>query len=211
MTKPKEDFSIKETSANISATKFTIGPATAYDLVEHMNYLFVNILQARNLIGLAGPNTCDPYVEVKLGNYKAMTRFLQKKSNPEWYQVFAFKKEHIQTAEVEVIVKDRANITNEIIGKVSFLVSDAPLRVPPDSCLAPQWYRLEDKNKKKVTAEVMMSFWMGTQVDEAFSSAWQSDSTIINNDGVALTRSQQYYSPRLWYLRVNVIQARLGT
>ena len=48
MTKPKEDFSIKEISANISATKFTIGPATAYDLVEHMNYLFVNILQARN-------------------------------------------------------------------------------------------------------------------------------------------------------------------
>ncbi|XP_075660738.1 FT-interacting protein 3-like [Castanea sativa] len=208
MTKPKEDFSIKETSANISATKFTIGPATAYDLVEHMNYLFVNILQARNLIGLGGPNTCDPYIEVKLGNYKATTRFLQKKSNPEWYQVFAFKKEHIQTAEVEVIVKDRANITNEIIGKVSFLVSDAPLRVPPDSCLAPQWYRLEDKNKKKVTAEVMMSFWMGTQVDEAFSGAWQSDSTIINNDGVALTRSQQYYSPRLWYLRVNVIQAQ---
>ena len=87
-------------------------------------------------------------------------------------------------------------------------VIDAPLRVPPDSCLAPQWYRLEDKNKKKDIVEVMMSFWMGTLVDEAFSGAWQSDSTIINNDGVALTRSQQYYSPRLWYLRVNVIQAQ---
>ena len=85
MTKPKEDFSIKETSGNISATKFTIGPATAYDLVEHINYLFVNILQARNLIGLAGHNTCDPYLEVKLGNYKATTRFLQKKSNPKRY------------------------------------------------------------------------------------------------------------------------------
>ena len=71
MTKPKEDFSIKETLGNISATKFTIG-----DLVEYINYLFVNILQARNLIGLVGHNTCDPYVEVKLGNYKATTRFL---------------------------------------------------------------------------------------------------------------------------------------
>ena len=150
MTKPKEDFSIKEISANISATKFTIDPTTAYDLVEHMNYLFVNILQARNLIGLAGPNTCDPYVEVKLGNYKATTRFLQKKSNPKQYQVFAFKKEHIQIAEVEVIVKDRANIANEIIGKVSFLVSDAPLCVPPDICLAPQWYRLEDKTRRRL-------------------------------------------------------------
>ena len=137
------------------------------------------------MIGLAGHNTCDPYLEVKLGNYKATTRFLQKKSNPEQYQVFTFKKEHIQTAEVEVIVKDRANITNEIIGEVLFLVSDATLRVPPDSCLAPQWYRLEDKNKKKDIVEVMMSFWMGTSVDEAFSRAWQSDSTIINNDGVA--------------------------
>ena len=34
-----------------------------------------------------------------------------------------------------------------------------------------------------------MSFWMGTQVVEAFSGAWQSDSTIISNDGVALTHS----------------------
>ena len=102
---------------------------------------------------------------------------------------------------MEVIVKDRVNITNEIIGKVSFLVNDAPLRVPPDSCLAPQRYKLEDKNKK-VTIEVMMSFWMGTPVDEAFSGAWQSDSTIISNDGVTLTRSQQYYSPRLGILEL---------
>ncbi len=167
MAKPKEDFSVKEISPKIRAiSKYSMGPATSHDLVEHMSYLFVKIVMARNLIGLAGPNTCDSYVELKLGNNKATTKFLENKSStPIWNQVFAFKKEKIHTREVEVVLKDKADITNEIIGKVSFLISNAPQRVPPDSPLAPQWYRLEDKNKKKLMAEVMFSFWMGTQVD----------------------------------------------
>ena len=209
MAKPKEDFSVKEISPKIRAiSKYSMGPATSHDLVEHMSYLFVKIVMARNLIGLAGPNTCDSYVELKLGNNKATTKFLENKSStPIWNQVFAFKKEKIHTREVEVVLKDKADITNEIIGKVSFLISNAPQRVPPDSPLAPQWYRLEDKNKKKLMAEVMFSFWMGTQVDEEFSHAWHSDSIAIGGDGISLTRSENYESPKLWYLRVNVIDA----
>jgi hypothetical protein len=61
--------------------------------------------------------------------------------------------------------------TEEIIGKLSFIVSEAPLRVLSNSPLASQWYRLEDKNKVKVKAELMLSVWIGTQADEAFSCA----------------------------------------
>lgn len=60
----------------------------------------------------------------------------------------------------------------------------------------------------KVKAELMLSVWMGTQADEAFSSAWHSDSAAVGGDGILHTRSEQYYSPRLWYLRVNVIEAQ---
>jgi hypothetical protein len=135
MAKPKEDFSVKETSPNISATKNTMGPARASDLTEQMHFLFVKIVKARYLIGLA-----DPYVELMLGNYKATTKFLEKKSNPEWDQVFAFKEEQIQASEFEIVVKNRADASSEIIGKLSFTISEAPLRVPLDSPLAPQWY-----------------------------------------------------------------------
>jgi hypothetical protein len=99
-------------------------------LFAYSNY-FIYISQ----IGLA-----DLYVELMLGNYKATTKFLEKKSNPEWDQVFAFKEEQIQASEFEIVVKNRADVSSEIIGKLSFTISEAPLRVPPDSPLAPQWY-----------------------------------------------------------------------
>lgn len=49
----------------------------------------------------------------------------------------------------------------------------------------------------------MVSIWWGTQADEAFPEAWQSDT-----GGHALFRSKAYLSPKLWYLRVNVIEAQ---
>jgi hypothetical protein len=91
MAKPKEDFFVKETLPNIKATKDAMGPARASDMTEQMHFLFVKTVKARYLIGLA-----DPYVELMLGNYKATTKFLEKKSNPEWDQVFAFNEERIQ-------------------------------------------------------------------------------------------------------------------
>jgi hypothetical protein len=67
---------------------------------------------------------------------------------------------------------------------------------------------LENKNKVKVKAELMLFVWMGTQADEAFSSAWHSDSAAVGGDGIVHMHSKQYYSPKLWYLRVNVIEAQ---
>ena len=47
----------------------------------------------------------------------------------------------------------------------------------------------------------MLSVCPGTQADEAFQEAWQSYSG-------GLLRSKVYLSPKLWYLRVNVIEAQ---
>ncbi|CAF1919132.1 unnamed protein product, partial [Brassica napus] len=49
---------------------------------------------------------------------------------------------------------------------------------------------------------------MGTQADEVFPEAWHSDSITVSGDNVVITRSKVYLSPRLWYLRVNVIEAQ---
>ena len=208
MAKPKEDFSLKQTKPNISGSKNTTGPLRPHDLVEQMQFMFVKILKAKDLVGPDGPDTCDPYVEIILGNCKGTTKIFEKKSSPEWNQVFAFKKERIQTTTLETVVRDKLNeVSHEMIGKVKFNIGDVPMRVQPDSPLAPQWYRLEDKNGVKLGAgELMLSVWMGTQADEAFSEAWISDAA--ESAGTAYTRSKIYHSPRLWYLRVNVIQGQ---
>ncbi|XP_010519731.1 PREDICTED: FT-interacting protein 1 [Tarenaya hassleriana] len=211
MQKPPQniDFALKETSPKIGAGAVAGDKLSCtYDLVEQMHYLYVRVVKAKDLPGKDVTGSCDPYVEVKLGNYKGMTKHFEKKSNPEWNQVFAFSKDRIQASILEVIVKDKDVVLDDLIGRALFDLNEIPKRVPPDSPLAPQWYRLEDRHGNKVKGELMLAVWMGTQADEAFPDAWHSDAATVGPDGVANIRSKVYLSPKLWYVRVNVIEAQ---
>ncbi|OAY77160.1 Protein QUIRKY [Ananas comosus] len=190
----------------LSSDKLT----STYDLVEQMHYLYVRVVKARDLPPNPLTGSCDPYVEVKLGNYKGTTRHFDKRTNPEWNQVFAFSKDRIQSSTLEVYVKDKEMVgRDDYMGKVVFDLNEVPTRVPPDSPLAPQWYRLEDRRGEgKVRGEVMLAVWIGTQADEAFPEAWHADAASVHPEGVANIRSKVYVSPKLWYLRVNVIEAQ---
>ncbi|KAI9178128.1 hypothetical protein LWI28_023069 [Acer negundo] len=183
---------------------------STYDLVEQMFYLYVRVEKARDLPTNPVTGNIDPYVEVKVGNYKGKTKHFEKKTYPEWKQVFAFSKDKIQSSVVEVFVRDREMVgRDDCIGRVIFDMHEVPTRVPPDSPLAPQWYRLEDREgESKVRGEVMLAVWMGTQADEAFPEAWHSDASSVHGEGVFNIRSKVYVSPKLWYLRVNVIEAQ---
>nr|KYP40917.1 Multiple C2 and transmembrane domain-containing protein 2 [Cajanus cajan] len=183
---------------------------STYDLVEQMFYLYVRIVKAKDLPPSTLTSSCDPYVEVKLGNYKGRTKHFEKKLNPEWNQVFAFSKDRIQSSVLEVFVKDKAMIgRDDYLGRVVFDLNEVPTRVPPDSPLAPQWYRLEDwREEGKLRGDIMLAVWMGTQADEAFSDAWHSDAATVYGEGVFNIRSKVYMSPKLWYLKVNVIEAQ---
>ncbi|KAL0308947.1 UNVERIFIED_CONTAM: FT-interacting protein 1 [Sesamum radiatum] len=184
--------------------------ANTFDLVEQTFYLYVRVVKAKDLPPSSITASCDPYVEVKLGNYKGRTRHLDRKTNPEWNQVFAFSKERIQSSVLEVFVKDKEMVgRDDYLGWVVFDLNEVPTRVPPDSPLAPQWYRLEDRRGDgKVRGEIMLAVWMGTQADEAFTDAWHADAASVYGEGVFNVRSKVYISPKLWYLRVNVIEAQ---
>ena len=218
----KEEFKLKDTKPQlgerwphggmrggggwISSERAT----STYDLVEQMFYLYVRVVKAKDLPPNPVTGNIDPYIEVKLGNYKGKTQHFEKKTNPLWNQVFAFSKEKIQSSILEVFVRDREMVgRDDYIGRVSFDMNEVPTRVPPDSPLAPQWYRLEDRRgESKVRGEVMLAVWMGTQADEAFPEAWHTDATSVQGEGVFNIRSKVYVSPKLWYLRVNVIEAQ---
>ncbi|XP_044489465.1 FT-interacting protein 1-like [Mangifera indica] len=190
----------------MSGERFT----STYDLVEQMFYLYVRVVKAKDLPLSSITGSCDPYVEVKLGNYKGRTRHFEKKMNPEWNQVFAFSKDRIQASMLEVFVKDKEMIgRDDYLGRIVFDLNEVPTRVPPDSPLAPQWYRLEERRSTgKVRGQIMVAVWMGTQADEAFSEARHSDASSVYGEGVFNIRSKVYVSPKLWYLRVNVIEAQ---
>ncbi|KAH7560492.1 hypothetical protein ACOSQ2_017619 [Xanthoceras sorbifolium] len=211
MQKPPQavDFALKETSPKIGAGAITGDKlSSTYDLVEQMQYLYVRVVKAKELPAKDVTGGCDPYVEVKLGNYKGTTKHFEKKSNPEWNQVFAFSKERIQASVLEVYVKDKDVVMDDLIGRAMFDLNEVPKRVPPDSPLAPQWYRLEDRKGDKAKGELMLAVWMGTQADEAFPDAWHSDAATVGGDAVTHIRSKVYLSPKLWYVRVNIIEAQ---
>ena len=216
-----QEFSVKETSPTLGGGKVVGGrvirgslPATSssYDLVEPMQYIFVRVVKARDLPSMDMTGSLDPYVEVKVGNFKGTTNHFEKNQNPEWNKVFAFAKDNQQSFILQVTVKDKDKISDDVVGTVTFSdLHDIPERIPPDSPLAPQWYRIENKNGEK-RGELMLAVWRGTQADEAFQDAWHSDA-VVSPDGSTISnyaqiRSKVYMSPRLWYVRVKVLEAQ---
>ncbi|PHT48228.1 hypothetical protein CQW23_12436 [Capsicum baccatum] len=88
---------------------------------------------------------------------------------------------YVEASILEVNVKDKDVIKDDFVGRIMFNLNEIPKRVPPDRPLAPQWYRLEDRNNV---------------------------ATVSGADSLANIRSKVYLSPKLWYLRVNVIESQ---
>ena len=68
---------------------------------------------------------------------------------------------------------------------------------------APYWYALKNGNNRNINIEVNLTYWMETQADTEFASSWHSDSAI-DMCYIPFTRSKQYDSSILCYLRVSV-------
>lgn len=213
MPRQNPEFQLVETSPPLAARqRYKVGGnkiTSTYDMVEQMQYLYVNVVKARDLPVMDVSGSLDPYVEVKLGNYKGVTKHLEKNQNPVWNQIFAFSKERVQSSQLEVIVKDKDFGKDDFVGRTVFDLTEIPFRFPPDSPFAPQWYRLVDKRGDKVNkGEIMLAVWMGTQADESFPEAWHSDAHNVSHFNLSNTRSQVYFSPKLYYLRVQVLEAQ---
>ncbi|KAM3341070.1 hypothetical protein P3S68_028705 [Capsicum galapagoense] len=188
------EFSLKETSPHLGGKDKT---SSTYDLVEQMQYLYVRVVKAKDFSFFGGGG--ELVAEVKLGNYRGITKRVVS-NHAEWDQVFAFSKDSVQSSVVEIFVKE--NNKDDFLGRVWFDLNEVPKRVPPDSQLAPQWYRMEDKKgDKSKGGEVMVAIWFGTQADEAFAEAWHSKAANVYFDGLCSIKSKVYLSPKLWYLR----------
>ena len=68
---------------------------------------------------------------------------------------------------------------------------------------APYWYALKNGNNRNINMKVNLTYWMGTQADAEFASSLHSDSAI-DMCCIPFTRSKQYDSPILCYLKVSM-------
>ncbi|KAF8369740.1 hypothetical protein HHK36_032238 [Tetracentron sinense] len=177
---------------------------STYDLVDRMPFLYVRILKANRANSDTGSSI---FAKLVIGTHSIRTKSVTDK---DWDQVFAFDKEGLNSTALEVSVwmekKDTETdtSTDTSLGNVSFDLQEVPKRVPPDSPLAPQWYTLEGSPENMSGTDVMLAVWIGAQADEAFQEAWQSDSGGL----IPETRAKVYLSPKLWYIRLTVIQTQ---
>ncbi|PIN25811.1 hypothetical protein CDL12_01457 [Handroanthus impetiginosus] len=198
---PQEEFLSKETNADVHGWQFSRDKLmNTHGLVEQTHSLYVRVVKSINLPQKHVTGNCDPYVEVKLGNYNHTTHHVEKNSNPKWNQVFSFSKDQIQGSILEVVVKDKSVVNDDFIGRVVFDLDEIPNMVAQDGPLALQWYRLEDKRNRKTKGELLLAVWMGAETEADELSHLDA---AESNFG-----SSVYLSPKLWYLRVNVIEAK---
>ncbi|KAL0374724.1 UNVERIFIED_CONTAM: protein QUIRKY [Sesamum radiatum] len=180
---------------------------SSFDLVEKMHYLFVRVVKARSL-----PTAGSPVVKIAVSGCHVISKPARKTIFFEWDQTFAFNRDSPDSSPIlEVSVWDPLSAisfgpTNDIaghdfLGGICFDVGEIPLRDPPDSPLAPQWYRLEGGGAHR--GDLMLATWIGTQADESFPDAWKTDTAGNPN-----SRSKVYQSPKLWYLRSTIIEAQ---
>ncbi|MQL74756.1 hypothetical protein Taro_007133 [Colocasia esculenta] len=193
------------------------------DLVDKMQYLFVRVVRARSLPGGAA----NPRVRIFVSGRTVSTgpaaarRTHHTVKEPriisEWDQTFAFPRGSAgdavasDQAPLEVSVwdlppgspDDPAAGGGRFLGGVCFDVSEVPTRDPPDSPLAPQWYRLESDDGA-VGGDLMLATWVGTQADESFHGAWKADAPC----GGGTAGSKVYVSPKLWYLRLTILDCQ---
>ncbi|KAL1338606.1 hypothetical protein HN51_033223 [Arachis hypogaea] len=171
---------------------------STFDLVEKMHYLFVHVVKARYL-----PTNGNPVVKIAVSGNQVMSRPARKTTLFEWNQAFAFSRDAPDSSPIlEVSVWDPAiSDGRSLLGGVCFDVTEIPVRDPPDSPLAPQWYRLEGGEAQH--GDLMLATWLGTQADESFADAWKSDT-----HGHVNSRAKVYQSPKLWYLRATVLEAQ---
>ncbi|KAJ7948093.1 Multiple C2 and transmembrane domain-containing 1 [Quillaja saponaria] len=149
----ENDLSVKEISPKISAINNNNITSSGLDLVEISQFLYVRIKKAINLPGICGPNTCIPYVEVKLGEFKGTTPYVINCSNPEWNRVFAFSKELIQTLALSsfvILVKDKAVRNEPTIGRRQFSIADVPNRLTSESAIATHSYELKMEMDQRI-------------------------------------------------------------
>uniref|UniRef100_A0ACD5XA47 Uncharacterized protein n=1 Tax=Avena sativa TaxID=4498 RepID=A0ACD5XA47_AVESA len=204
------DLEIRPQTAAERSMAASGGGSASYDLVDRVPYLFVRLLKAKH--HQDGGSKQPLYAQLSIGAHTVRTRAAA--SAGEWDQVFAFHKASLTASSLEVTLHEEAKKPEKEgeptpedahLGFVSFDLQEVPKRSPPDSALAPQWYTLEGHAEDgTATCDVMLAVWVGTQVDEAFQEAWQSDS----GGNLVHTRSKAYLSPKLWYLRLSVIQAQ---
>lgn len=105
-------------------------------------------------------------------------------------------------------MKDNVARYDEFLGKISLEICNISKRFPIDSALAPRWCILEDQQKRRCRGELMMSCWIGNQADEAFHEALhlQLGNVIIGAQYTLHTCSRIYIMPRVWCLRLNLVQ-----
>ncbi|XP_045818052.1 C2 and GRAM domain-containing protein At1g03370-like isoform X2 [Trifolium pratense] len=112
-----------------------------------MMKLVVQVVEAKNLVGLDSNGFSDLFVRLKMGKQKFRTKAIKKNLEPKWNEQFNLWVDDLKEKLVISVKGEDKFIHNHLIGRVKFpisLVFDEEIK-----SLGNAWYTLKPKNKKK--------------------------------------------------------------
>lgn len=116
--------------------------------------------QAQDLPAMDSNGTSDPFATIKTSNkdgkeFFARTRTIDKNLNPKWYQKFEF--DMIPVSEtLQIAIFDQDPVSNDLLGKLTLLLSAQSKKPPGKDFDAKSWYFLTTKTENAKTARLQL-------------------------------------------------------
>ncbi|BBN07769.1 hypothetical protein MPTK1_4g06300 [Marchantia polymorpha subsp. ruderalis] len=118
--------------------------------------LYVQVVEARNLIAKDPNGFSDPFVRLALGATKSRTVVVHKNLNPSWHEEFFFNVSDLDD-ELKVTVWDQDRFSDDFLGQMKIPVSQV-LNADKQT-LSNKWFPLQkrsEKSKNDVSGEIKL-------------------------------------------------------
>lgn len=107
--------------------------------------LYVQVVEARNLIAKDPNGFSDPFVRLALGATKSRTVVVHKNLNPSWHEEFFFNVSDLDD-ELKVTVWDQDRFSDDFLGQMKIPVSQV-LNADKQT-LSNKWFPLQKRSEK---------------------------------------------------------------
>ncbi|CAK9293688.1 unnamed protein product [Gordionus sp. m RMFG-2023] len=135
--------------------------------MQHVGYLVVKVLKARNLSGVDIGGTSDPFCILELINTRLQTQTIYKTISPEWNKTFVFEIHDVFTSLDVSVFDENKNSKMKFLGKLIIPLLSIQNNIP-------NWYKLKNQTlKNEIKGEIQLEMVITYNIVKACIQSFQ--------------------------------------